>query len=60
MDDSWAFGEEARVATLTEDNRLSIVRWIDLGCPIDLDYDPAKPDRRGHGWAADDARPTLG
>jgi hypothetical protein len=35
------------------------VRWIDLGCPIDLDYDPAQPGRRGNGWLQDDSRPTL-
>jgi hypothetical protein len=35
------------------------VRWIDLGCPIDLDYDPAHPEKRGFGWACDDQRPTL-
>ncbi len=35
------------------------MRWIDLGCPIDLDFDPAHPERRGHGWMQDDQRPTL-
>jgi hypothetical protein len=35
------------------------VRWIDLGCPIDLDYDPAKPQAAGFGWMLDDLRPTL-
>jgi hypothetical protein len=35
------------------------VRWIDLGCPIDLDYDPKHPQRRGRGWMLDDQRPTL-
>jgi hypothetical protein len=35
------------------------VRWIDLGCPIDLDFDPAAPQARGRGWLADDNRPTL-
>src|SRR5262249_33950071 len=38
---------------------LTIVRWIDLGCPIDLDFDPAKPEERGFGWMQDDNRPTL-
>jgi len=35
------------------------VRWIDLGCPIDLDYDAANPTERGYGWMLDDNRPTL-
>jgi hypothetical protein len=35
------------------------VRWIDLGCPIDFDYDPSNLDRNGFGWAGDDKRPTL-
>ena len=44
---------------LTDEDRLTLVRWIDLGCPIDLDYDPANPERRGYGWMLDDKRPTL-
>ena len=44
---------------LTDEDRLTIVRWIDLGCPIDLDYDPAKPQAAGFGWMLDDQRPTL-
>jgi hypothetical protein len=36
-----------------------LARWIDLGCPIDLDYDPAHPAARGSGWLQDDNRPTL-
>ena len=35
------------------------MRWIDLGCPIDLDYDPQAPDTRNFGWMLDDNRPTL-
>ena len=30
-----------------------------MGCPIDLDYDPARPQERGFGWMQDDNRPTL-
>jgi hypothetical protein len=48
-----------KVAALTDEDRRTLVRWIDLGCPIDLDYDPAHPDRRGEGWMADDNRPIL-
>jgi hypothetical protein len=48
-----------KVAPLSDEDRLTLVRWIDLGCPIDLDYDPAHPDVRGYGWMLDDTRPTL-
>jgi hypothetical protein len=44
---------------LSDEDRRTIARWIDLGCPIDLDYDPAHPDRTGYGWMLDDQRPTL-
>jgi hypothetical protein len=39
-----------KVKPLSAEDRLTLVRWIDLGCPIDL-----KPG----GWALDDQRPTL-
>ena len=48
-----------KVKPLTDEDRLTLVRWIDLGCPIDLDYDPKQPDERGYGWMLDDNRPTL-
>ncbi len=48
-----------KVPALTDEEKLTFVRWIDLGCPIDLDYDPAAPQARGHGWMLDDNRPTL-
>jgi hypothetical protein len=51
--------EAGKVKPLTDEDRLTLVRWIDLGCPIDLDYDPAKPEERGYGWMLDDTRPTL-
>jgi hypothetical protein len=37
---------------LTDEERLTIVRWIDLGAPIDTG-DPA------YGWLLDDLRPTV-
>jgi hypothetical protein len=40
---------------LADEDRFTIVRWIDLGCPIDLDHGR----ERGFGWMADDLRPTL-
>jgi hypothetical protein len=48
-----------KVKPLSAEDRLTLVRWIDLGCPIDLDYDPTHPDQRGYGWMLDDTRPTL-
>ncbi len=52
-------GDLVKVAPLTDSDRFMLVRWIDLGCPIDLDYDASNPARRGFGWALDDNRPTL-
>jgi hypothetical protein len=48
-----------RVAPLTDEERLTLARWIDLGCPIDLTYRPGKEGERGYGWMCDDHRPTL-
>ncbi len=46
---------KAKVEPLTDEDRRTIVRWIDLGCPIDLDF--GQP--RSYGWMADDNRPVL-
>jgi Hydrazine synthase alpha subunit middle domain len=48
-----------KVAPLTDEDRRVLVRWIDLGCPIDRDHDPKEPARRGFGWMGDDNRPVL-
>jgi hypothetical protein len=48
-----------KVAALTDEDRRTLVRWIDLGCPVDKTFDPKKPDDRGSGWMFDDQRPTL-
>jgi hypothetical protein len=40
-----------KVKPLTDEDKRTIARWIDLGCPIDFD---AK-----YGWFLDDNRPTL-
>jgi len=48
-----------KVQPLSDEDRLTLVRWIDLGCPIDLDYDAASPQAAGYGWMLDDQRPTL-
>ncbi|MEQ8789618.1 MAG: hypothetical protein RIC55_25205 [Pirellulaceae bacterium] len=49
-----------KAAALSDEDRRTIVRWIDLGCPIDLDpsYDPTSPTA-SNGYLADDQRPTL-
>jgi hypothetical protein len=54
-----ADGKPIKVAGLSDLDRRTIVRWIDLGCPIDLDFDPERPDESGFGWMLDDMRPTL-
>ena len=51
--------KEGKVKPLSDEDRRTLVRWVDLGCPIDLTFDPAKPDERGSGWMFDDQRPTL-
>lgn len=48
-----------KVKPLTDEDRRTILRWIDLGCPIDRDYDAAHPELAGMGWGLDDQRPTL-
>ena len=48
-----------KVAPLSDEDRRTLVRWIDLGCPINLDFDAAQPTARGNGWSQDDSRPTL-
>jgi len=52
-------GQKIKVAPLSDEDRRTLVRWIDLGCPIDLDYDPKNPEKSGRGWMLDDQRPTL-
>jgi hypothetical protein len=52
-------GKTIKVPPLTDDDRRTLVRWIDLGCPIDLDFDPSHPEQRGYGWQLDDSRPVV-
>lgn len=52
-------GKKIKVPALTEEERRTIVRWIDLGCPIDLDANAGRSDKRGIGWLLDDGRPTV-
>ncbi len=53
--------KSGKVAALSDEDKLTLVRWIDLGCPIDLMFDPQKPlaALHGPGWLLDDQRPTL-
>ena len=54
-------GKKIKVEPLTDEDRLTLVRWVDLGCPIDLTYDLAAPGKakRPGGFMVDDSRPTL-
>ena len=46
--------KSGKVKPLTDEDRRTIFRWIDLGCPIDL----ASGDK-DNGWLTDEIRPTL-
>lgn len=48
-----------KVKGLSDEDKRTIARWIDLGCPIDLDFDPKQPQRLGYGWMLDEQRPTV-
>src|SRR5262249_33180319 len=50
---------DGKVPPVSDEEKRTFVRWIDLGCPIDLDYDAANSKERGYGWMLDDNRPTL-
>jgi hypothetical protein len=52
-------GRKVKVEPLTDEDRRTLVRWIDLGCPIDMDFDAKNPSARGYGWMLDDTRATL-
>ncbi len=44
------------VPALSEDEKITIARWIDMGCPIDT-AEGTPSD--AYGWFLDDQRPTL-
>jgi hypothetical protein len=46
------------VPPLSDDEKLTIARWIDLGCPIDLGPGPSR-GQSVPGWFLDETRPTL-
>ena len=49
-------GKLIKVAPLSDEDKLTLARWIDIGCPIDREYNPTE---RGKGWLLDEGRPTL-
>jgi hypothetical protein len=48
-----------RVQPLSDEDRRTIFRWIDLGCPLDRDSKANVAGKPRDGWFADDKRPTL-
>ena len=46
-------GKPVKVAPLSDEDKLTLVRWIDLGSPIEQRGDV------GPGWFLDEGRPTL-
>jgi hypothetical protein len=42
---------------LSENQKMTIARWIDIGCPIDTAQQQAT--HNNYGWFLDDQRPTL-
>jgi hypothetical protein len=51
--------KSGKVKPLSDEDRRTLIRWIDLGCPVDLDFDAKNPQKSGRGWMLDDQRPTL-
>ena len=50
-------GKPIKVQPLSDEDRLTLVRWIDLGSPIDSP--DAKAPAQDIGWLLDEGRPTL-
>ncbi|MCB9879575.1 MAG: hypothetical protein H6835_18425 [Planctomycetes bacterium] len=62
VDGRWvgADGERVQVPALSDEQRRTIGRWVDLGCAIDLAFDAGAPaEEPERGLFADDLRPTL-
>jgi hypothetical protein len=49
-------GKRIKVAPLSDEDKLTLARWVDIGCPIDREHEPKQ---RGRGWLLDEGRPTL-
>src|SRR5262249_31128185 len=41
--------KSGKVQALSDEDRRTLIRWIDLGAPIDKTYDPKNPQDRGSG-----------
>jgi hypothetical protein len=52
-------GRKIKVAALSEEDRLTLIRWIDLGCPLDLTFDVEKGQGVPNGFFADRTLPAL-
>jgi hypothetical protein len=51
-------GNLVKVAPLSDEDKLTLSRWIDIGCPIDrTPFSPA--GKAIGGWLLDEGRPTL-
>ena len=48
-------GSHAQYPPLSEDEKITFARWVDLGCPVDTQ----NPAMKSYGWFGDDLRPTL-
>ncbi len=51
--------KNGKVAPLGDEDKLTLVRWVDLGCPIDLQYDPKSHQRRMTAGRSTSAETTL-
>jgi len=50
-----------KVSPLSDEDKRTIIRWIDLGCPIDLSHGVEAKEGQplASGYLSDDQRPTL-
>jgi hypothetical protein len=46
----------SNITPLSDKEKLTFIRWIDLGCPIDT---AKNTEREGYGWFLDETKPTL-
>lgn len=51
-------GQTVKVSPLSDEDKLTLVRWIDLGSPIDF-REPQEAAHAKPGWLLDEGRPTL-
>ncbi|MDO6558271.1 HzsA-related protein [Paraglaciecola chathamensis] len=48
--------DNSDISPLSENEKLTFIRWIDLGCPVDTSKGTK---REGYGWFLDETKPTL-